>query len=138
VGVVDQLAAVVLVQRLDAILEERRRVLRERREALLAELAVALPGWTARRPAGGLSVWCELPPGTSSAALTAAAAPHGLVLAEGRAFGTGHAFDDHLRLPFTLPPDRLRTAVRLLAGVAAGLPSRGPAQLAPARPATVV
>jgi DNA-binding transcriptional MocR family regulator len=138
VGVLDQLAATALVRQLDGILERRRQVLRERREVLLAELARRLPGWTAPRPAGGLSVWCRLPAGVSSAALTAAAAAHGLVLAEGRAFGTGHAFDDHLRLPFTLPPDRLRTAVELLAEVAAGLPARSPGDRSPARPATVV
>ncbi|MFW3170141.1 PLP-dependent aminotransferase family protein [Geodermatophilus sp. CPCC 206100] len=138
VGVVDQLAATALLRRLDAVLEERRRTLRERREVLLEEVARVLPDWHAPRPAGGLSVWCRLPPGTSSAAVVAAAAPHGLLLAEGRAFGTGHAFDDCLRLPFTLPPDRLRTAVRLLAEVTAGLPARAAAHTGPARPATVV
>ncbi|HJX42084.1 MAG TPA: PLP-dependent aminotransferase family protein, partial [Geodermatophilus sp.] len=67
----------------------------------------------------------------------AAAAPLGLLLAEGRAFGTGTAFDDHLRLPFTLPPDRLRTAVAVLASVDAALRS-GPVATRPARPVTVV
>ncbi|MGY1632556.1 PLP-dependent aminotransferase family protein [Geodermatophilus sp. SYSU D01186] len=138
VGVVDQLAAAVLVRQLDDVLEQRREALRERREVLLTELARTLPGWTAPRPSGGLSVWCRLPPGLSSAALTAAAAPLGLVLAEGRAFGTGHAFDDHLRLPFTLPPDRLRTAVELLASVSAGLPAAPARGWAPTRPLTVV
>jgi DNA-binding transcriptional MocR family regulator len=138
VGVVDQLAAAVLVRQLDEVLDQRREALRERREVLLTELARALPGWTAHRPSGGLSVWCRLPPGVSSAALTAAAAPLGLALAEGRAFGTGHAFDDRLRLPFTLPPDRLRTAVELLARVSAGLPAAPARGRVPARPATVV
>ncbi|MGY1635659.1 PLP-dependent aminotransferase family protein [Geodermatophilus sp. SYSU D00742] len=138
VGVLDQLAAVVLVRGLDDVLAQRRAVLRERREVLLAELARVLPGWTAHRPSGGLSMWCRLPPGTSSAALTAAAAPLGLALAEGRAFGTGHAFDDHLRLPFTLPPARLRTAVELLARVSADLSAAPGAGRVPARPATVV
>jgi DNA-binding transcriptional MocR family regulator len=114
VGVVDQLAAAALVRDLDAVLEGRRATLRERRDLLRAELARRLPGWTVPCPAGGLSLWCTLPPGLSSAALVAAAAPLGLLLAEGRAFGTGHAFDDHLRLPFTRPADQLRAAVELL------------------------
>ncbi|MGY1739312.1 MULTISPECIES: MocR-like transcription factor YczR [unclassified Blastococcus] len=114
VGALDQLAATTLVRDLDAVLEQRRAVLRERRDLLRAELARELPDWTVPRPAGGLSLWCTLPPGVSSAALVAAAAPLGLLLAEGRAFGTGHAFDDHLRLPFTRPADQLRAAVRLL------------------------
>ncbi len=137
VSPLDQLAAAALVRDLDPVLAGRRALLRERREVLLAELAARLPHWTAHRPRGGLSVWCSLPPGTGSAALTAAAAQLGLLLAEGRAFGTGTAFDDHLRLPFTLPPDRLRAAVAALASVDAALRS-GPVVRDPARPVSVV
>ncbi|MGY1988593.1 PLP-dependent aminotransferase family protein [Blastococcus sp. SYSU DS0669] len=137
VGVLDQLAATVLVRQLDEILEHRRAQLRERRDVLLAELAARLPAWTAPSPAGGLSAWCRLPPGTSSAALTSAAADVGLLLADGRAFGTGHAFDDHLRLPFTLPPERLRAAVGVLARL--DQQSRATTRtVAPPRPLTVV
>lgn len=117
VGMVDQLAAAVLVRDLDRVLEQRRAQLRERRDILQEEIASRLPDWTAPRPAGGLSLWCRLPGDLSSATVVAAAAPHGLLLAEGRAFGTGHAFDDHLRLPFTLPPAELRTAVGILEAV---------------------
>ncbi|NEK60519.1 PLP-dependent aminotransferase family protein [Geodermatophilus sabuli] len=138
VGVLDQLAAAILLRDLDGILDQRRRALRERRDVLLGEVARALPDWSASRPGGGLSLWCRLPAGSSSAALSAAAAPLGLLLAEGRAFGTGHAFDDHLRLPFTLPPARLREAVALLARVDTELGSRPPAQHPLVRPATVV
>ncbi|MGY1737929.1 MocR-like transcription factor YczR [Geodermatophilus sp. SYSU D00684] len=137
VGLVDQLAAATLVRELDAVLDQRRALLRERREVLLAELAARLPAWTPTLPRGGLSVWCALPPGTSSAALAAAAAPLGLVLAEGRAFGTGTAFDDHLRVPFTLPAADLRSAVGTLAAVDAAL-RRDPVVRHPARPLTVV
>lgn len=130
VGLVDQLAALVLVRRLDELLEQRRAQLRARREVLMRELARRLPDWTVPRPPAGLSLWCRLPAGTSSAALVAAAAPHGLLLAEGRAFGTGHAFDDHLRLPYTRPEAELRTAVELLARVD-GLLRREPARRPP-------
>jgi DNA-binding transcriptional MocR family regulator len=114
VGMLDQLAATHLVRRLDDVLEQRRAQLRERRDVLLDELSRRLPDWSVQRPEGGLSLWCRLPAGISSVALAAAAAPRGLVLAEGRAFGTGHAFDDHLRLPYTRPPAELRTAVGML------------------------
>ncbi|SEK43489.1 DNA-binding transcriptional regulator, MocR family, contains an aminotransferase domain [Blastococcus sp. DSM 46786] len=137
VGVLDQLAATVLVTQLDEILEHRRALLRERRTVLLAELAAQLPDWTAPAPTGGLAVWCRLPPGTSSAALTSAAAERGLLLAEGRAFGTGHAFDDHLRLPFTLPPERLRAAVGVLARLDREARTTA-AAASPPRPLTVV
>jgi len=133
VGLLDQLAAVVLLRELDDVLSWRREQLRGQRDALLDALAGRLPDWQVHPPAGGLSVWCRLPAGLSSAALSAAAAPRGLLLAEGRAFGTGHAFDDHLRLPFTRPPAELRAAVDVLASLADAL-AGGAAQLAaPAR-----
>ncbi len=136
VGVLDQLAATALIRDLDAVLDQRRATLRERRDLLRAELARRLPDWTVPCPAGGLSLWCTLPPDLGSAALVAAAAPLGLVLAEGRAFGTGHAFDDHLRLPFTRPADQLHRAVDLL--VRAGAAVRGGADPRPAGRALAV
>ena len=137
VGVVDQLAATVLLDQWEEVLAERRARLREQREALVAELARLLPDWHVPRPVGGLSVWCRLPAGLGSAALVAAAAPRGLVLAEGRAFGTGHAFDDHLRLPYTRPVDELRAAVGVLADVVAQVREAGGTAL-PARRGAVV
>ena len=59
-------------------------------------------------------LWCELPE-LSSSGLVAAAERRGLRLAAGSRFGTGHAFDDRLRLPYTQPVDVLARAVDLLA-----------------------
>jgi DNA-binding transcriptional MocR family regulator len=137
VGLLDQLAATVLVRQLDTVLEHRRSQLRERREVLLAEISARLPDWSVLRPAGGLSLWCALPAGVGSAAVAAAAEPLGLLLAEGQAFGTGHAFDDRLRLPFTLPPGDLRAAVGLLEQVMTQLRS-APSRSGRARPVAVV
>ncbi|WP_222262417.1 MocR-like transcription factor YczR [Modestobacter marinus] len=134
VGMLDQLAATLLVRDLDAVLAERREQLHRQRDALLDALATHLPEWRVHPPSGGLSLWCALPPGLSSAALSAAAAQHGLLLAEGRVFGTGHAFDDHLRLPFTRPVEELRAAVDVLAQVAGQQRGGGPS----AAPRTVV
>ncbi len=134
VGMLDQLAATLLVHDLDAVLAERREQLRRQRHALLEALATHLPEWRVHPPSGGLSLWCGLPPGLSSAALSAAAAQHGLLLAEGRVFGTGHAFDDHLRLPFTRPAEELRAAVDVLVRVAGQQRGEGPS----AAPRTVV
>ena len=56
----------------------------------------------------------------------AVAERHGLRLAAGPRFGTGHAFDDRLRLPFTHPPEVLRRAVDRLADAdaeATGVPT---------------
>lgn len=121
VGLLDQLTATALVRQLPVILEDRRTQLRARRDLLVDELSARLPEWSVPRPAGGLSLWCRLPAGLSSAAIAAAAAPSGLLLAEGRAFGTGHAFDDHLRVPFTRPRTELRSAVDILVDVEARL-----------------
>jgi DNA-binding transcriptional MocR family regulator len=133
VGLLDQLAATVLVRDLDDVLAWRREQLRTQRDALLDALADRLPDWRVHAPAGGLSLWCTLPAGLSSAALSAAAAPHGLLLAEGRAFGTGHAFDDHLRLPFTRPAPELRAAVDVLGTLAQTLTGSAGHPAVPAR-----
>ena len=117
VGLLDQLTATVLVGQLPEVLADRREQLRERRDLLIDELSRRLPDWSVPWPTGGLSLWCRLPAGLSSASIVAAAAPSGLLLAEGRAFGTGHAFDDHLRLPYTRPPAELRSAVGVLADI---------------------
>ncbi|QNG37371.1 PLP-dependent aminotransferase family protein [Geodermatophilaceae bacterium NBWT11] len=136
VGLLDQLAATTLVRDLDAVLAHRREQLRTQRDALVAAVREQLPDWSLTVPSGGLCVWAQLPPGLSSAALTAAAAPAGLLLAEGRVFGTGAAFDDRLRLPFTRPPGELRSAVEVLAGLDRQL--RGQATPRPAPSSTVV
>jgi DNA-binding transcriptional MocR family regulator len=112
--VMEQLAACALLDGFQEPLAELRGQLRERRAVLIEELRTRLPAWHVPEPAGGLVLWCGLP-SARSRALVAAAESHGVRLAAGPLFGTGHALDDRLRLPYTHPPDVLRTAVRLLA-----------------------
>jgi DNA-binding transcriptional MocR family regulator len=112
--VVEQLAACTLLDGADAALAEHRRRLREGRTVLVQDLRRRLPEWRVPEPAGGLVLWCGLP-SPRSQALVLAAERHGLRLAGGPLFGTGHAFEDRLRLPYTQPPDVLRRAVDLLA-----------------------
>lgn len=108
--VVDQLAAAHLVRALDEPLPSRLDALRENRAALLELLHAHLPQWQPERPDGGLAVWCRLP-APSSTALTVIAPEFGIRLAAGPRFGVGGVFENHLRIPFTLPPDKLETAV---------------------------
>lgn len=115
VSVLDQLAAVRLFAWHDRLVAQRRRDLRMQRDALAAAVDEQLPGWDYVLPAGGLSLWCTLPAGTSSTELGAAARSRGLLLAPGPRFGTGHLFDDHQRLPFTRPVSELTAAVNVLA-----------------------
>jgi DNA-binding transcriptional MocR family regulator len=129
---VEQLAACHLLDGADRALEAQRQRLLERRRTLVTALRRRLPAWGVSEPAGGLVLWSRLPTGRSSV-LAAVAEHHGLRLAAGPRFGTGHAFEDRLRLPFTQPPDVLGRAVDLLAAAdadatgAAEPSARGPA-----------
>jgi DNA-binding transcriptional MocR family regulator len=111
--VMEQLAAAHLVRALDEPLPARLAGLRENRAVLLELLAGHLPEWEALYPSGGLSMWCRLP-GPISTALTVIAPDFGIRLAAGPRFGIGGAFERYLRVPFTLPPEKLETAVLAL------------------------
>jgi DNA-binding transcriptional MocR family regulator len=111
--VMEQLAAAHLVRALDEPLPARLAALRTNRAALLELLRGHLPDWETPVPAGGLSVWCRLP-APSSTALTVLAPEFGIRLAAGPRFGIGGAFERFLRVPFTLPPEQLETAVLAL------------------------
>lgn len=120
---VEQLAACHLLDGADTALSAHRGRLRERRAALVNALREHLPTWQVTVPSGGLVLWCRLP-SKSSTALTAAAAEHGLRLAAGPRFSTGHGLDDRLRLPYTHPPVVLRRAVERLAAAFADTAGR--------------
>jgi DNA-binding transcriptional MocR family regulator len=111
--VMEQLAGAHLVRALDEPLPARLTALRDSRAALLELLAGYLPEWETAYPSGGLSVWCRLPAPISTA-LTVIAPEHGIRLAAGPRFGVGGAFERYLRVPFTLPPEKLETAVLAL------------------------
>jgi DNA-binding transcriptional MocR family regulator len=111
--VVEQLAAVRLVRAFTEPLHARLEELRRNREALLGLLAEHLPEWQVERPSGGLTAWCRLPT-ASSTALTVVAPEFGLRLAAGPRFGVGGAFEHFMRVPYTLAPPQLETAVLAL------------------------
>ncbi len=115
--VLEQLAVCHLLEDADAVLLPLRARVREQRAVLLEELARHLPTWQVRVPEGGLVLWCRLP-SASSSALVSAAGERGLRLAAGSRFGSGHAFEEWLRLPYTQPVEVLRRAVPLLAEAA--------------------
>jgi DNA-binding transcriptional MocR family regulator len=111
--VVEQLAAAHLVNAMTEPLPARLAALRENRNTLLELIHEHLPGWEPEWPDGGLSVWCRLPAPISTA-LAVLAPDVGIRLAAGPRFGVGGAFEQYLRLPFTLPPEQLETAVLAL------------------------
>ncbi|MGO4122123.1 MocR-like transcription factor YczR [Arthrobacter sp. YAF16] len=111
--VVEQLAAAHLVNDLAEPLPARLAALRGNRDCLLDLIRGHLPDWEPERPVGGLSVWCRLPAPVSTA-LAVLAPDFGIRLAAGPRFGVGGAFEYYLRLPFTLPPEQLESAVLAL------------------------
>lgn len=111
--VVEQLAAAHLVNAMTEPLPARLAELRGNRDTLLELIRAHLPGWEPEWPDGGLSVWCRLPMPISTA-LAVVAPDFGIRLAAGPRFGVGGAFEQYLRLPFTLPPEQLETAVLAL------------------------
>jgi len=129
--VLEQLIVTELLDRIETITTERRATLGERRAALIEALRRECPGWEFEVPPGGLSLWARLP-GVSSTALAAAAVRHGVHIVPGTAFGVDGVLDDHLRVPYVLPPDHLRDAVARLA-----LAEREAPTAQPVRPAFV-
>jgi DNA-binding transcriptional MocR family regulator len=114
-SVVDQLLAIALLRRGWSVVEERRETLRRQRAALEAAIAAELPEWSWRTPPGGLSLWVDIGEPTSSM-LADRAAAFGVRLVGGPKFGVDPGtFEHRVRIPYTLPEDTLREAVRRLA-----------------------
>jgi DNA-binding transcriptional MocR family regulator len=96
-----------------------RELYRQRRDAMLEALEVAMPGgclWT--RPAGGFYVWLRLADGLDSKAMM----PHALASHVAYVPGTGFYSDGsgtrYMRLSYCFPsPDRIREGVQRLAEV---------------------
>src|SRR5690606_5111508 len=98
----------------------------DRRDHLLALLERHLPHWRIESPAGGLSLWAEMPRAEATA-LAALAESHGVRIAPGPRFGVSGAFERFLRLPFALPEEQLAIGVERLAQADARLHARTPA-----------
>jgi DNA-binding transcriptional MocR family regulator len=131
--VLEQLAVAHLLRRRDTILPERRAALAERRDALAAAVRSELPDWRFELPAGGLSLWCELPEPVGSS-LVGVAQRNGVLLIAGSRFSPDGGLERFVRLPYTLDPDALRAAVRRIAEsygqLVAGPPRRTAAMIA--------
>ena len=131
VPVMEQLATVRLLEDPAATLEQHRARLREQRDALVTAVRTALPDWSFRVPAGGLSLWCELPRPVSSS-LVLAAEQRGVRLAAGPLFAPEGGLDRFVRLPFSQPAARLEQAVDRLAEAWGELPTAVPSRRKPA------
>ncbi|WP_424183340.1 PLP-dependent aminotransferase family protein [Actinokineospora sp. G85] len=124
-SVFDQLVVAELLADPEPLLIARRDQLRVRRDALVAAVREHRPDWRFAVPSGGQSLWCALP-GPISTRLAVNAQRVGVRLAPGSRFSVHGGLENWLRLPFTLAPPVLGTAVRRLAAVAAQLSSEEP------------
>lgn len=122
--VLDQLLALAVFAQLDEIRAERVRPLAGRRDHLIVELARA--GWPVHPPSGGLVVWADLGP-MSSTQLASAAWREGVRLTPGTRFSLAGTHDRFLRIPFCYPEPVLTEAVnRLIRARATHMPPYGP------------
>ena len=111
--VLEQLVLARLLAGGTALPEQLRR-LREQRDALAAAVSTSLPEWRYRLPAGGLSLWCELPAALSTA-LAAEAEQHGAFVVPGPVFSVDGGLDRYVRLPWGRPVGELEDAVLRIA-----------------------
>ncbi|MGY4710141.1 MocR-like transcription factor YczR [Mycolicibacterium sp. CBM1] len=114
-SVVEQLAAAwLLTERSDDVLPERREILRARRALLIDLIDRHLPEWRPLPGTGGMSLWVQLPAPVSSA-MCASASRLGVELPPGPRFGVDGTLERFVRIPYTLPEDKLTEAVELIA-----------------------
>ncbi|MFD9165417.1 PLP-dependent aminotransferase family protein [Streptomyces sp. NPDC059558] len=114
-SVLDQLVALPLLDGMDAALPARLAQLRIQRAALVQSLQRHTPEWSWQIPPGGLSLWVDLGEPVSSA-LAERAVAAGVHIGRGARFGVDPGtFEHRLRIPYTLPADRLDEGIRRLA-----------------------
>ncbi|TNV20625.1 PLP-dependent aminotransferase family protein [Buttiauxella sp. B2] len=112
--ILEQLAAINLINDADNFLPERREMLRLRRDACGEAIKELFPDWKISVvPQGGLSWWIELPKPLATV-FAASAESIGIRIGAGPRFGTEGAFERYLRLPFTLEPTQTRIALERL------------------------
>ncbi|QIV87194.1 PLP-dependent aminotransferase family protein [Glutamicibacter mishrai] len=111
--VLEQLVLANLLNAGTSLAQSAREGLRDNRDWMIAELQRLLPEWKPNRPAGGLSLWCQLPQPRSSAL---ARQLKSVLLAPGSTFAVeGHGLEHYLRLPFAQDRADLEQALPAIA-----------------------
>lgn len=93
-----------------------RAVYRERRDVMVAALRRTMPpGTNFTIPAGGLSLWLQLPPGVRALDVYLEALDRGVACTPGEAFYADQPARGYLRLSFASPePDAIRCGISIL------------------------
>lgn len=113
-AILEQLVVTDLLHQGEALLADRRREARARRDALVAALRKHVPDWRFTVPTGGLNLWCELPEARGDE-LARVAESAGVRLARGSQFGVEGGFARWVRVPFCVAPDEADEVGRRLA-----------------------
>lgn len=113
-SLLDQLVATQLLPSLEAIRASRRLELTQYFDTAYELLEKYLPSWRVDRPAGGLSLWVEIPAGTTTD-LASVAIDHGIRILPGAMMSTLGKPSRRLRLPVTRDQQIMREAMRRLA-----------------------
>jgi DNA-binding transcriptional MocR family regulator len=121
----EQLVLAELLRHPDDALDAQRDRLRRQRDHLVELVRRSLPEWELRRPAGGLSLWVQLPAPMSSR-LAELAEDRGLIITPGHRFFVEGGGERYVRLPYTHPPDVLDEAVDRLADAWQATRTSGP------------
>ena len=111
--IIEQLALAELLKARPGLHPETRAALHASRQAMLEALPAAIPGarWTV--PAGGLSLWVQLPE-PRSRQLAAEARDFGLLLSPGPQFALHHGLESFVRLPYKDPAEVVTDAMSRL------------------------
>ncbi|AZC14117.1 PLP-dependent aminotransferase family protein [Microbacterium sp. ABRD28] len=109
----EQVVAAAVLDRFGDVVTQRRHMLREGRDVIIAALRERLPRFTVPQPQGGVSLWIEMD-APLSAALVMDARHRGLLLTSGPRFSVDGGHDRYLRVPFTAAPETLIRAADIL------------------------
>jgi DNA-binding transcriptional MocR family regulator len=113
-GVLGQLGALRLLERVDELGAARRAQAQARMRVLVAELRRRIPEWEIDEPEGGWSLWVRLP-GVDGEAFAAAASRRGVEVAPGSAHFPGAVASQAVRISFTAPEPLLVVGAERLA-----------------------
>ena len=115
---VSQAIAAWLLDHVEAAVKARRREVSGKLALLTRLLEQHLPGWTWRKPAGGLLLWTRMPAGDAEE-LAQIAGRHGVALVSGAANSPDHRFADHVRLPIVADTATMKAGIARLGRAAA-------------------
>lgn len=113
-SVPSQVIAAGVLTKFDDVVASRQPTLLARATLARELLAASLPSWRPEDPAGGLSLWIELPT-PSAEALSQQAVRHGVTVATGGSAVVDGDGARYIRLCFDRPESQLREGIRRLA-----------------------